>query len=100
MKFSLSKYNVIRVGQSEKRLQYDYHLVVNKLQEPMCEKDLEIDFVPNLLPEFHLRRTPKETTCLLPTIRTALKFMDKELFSKLFISNIRPYQNILLKCGN
>lgn len=42
-----------------------YHFARNKLQEYVCQRDLGIDIVPNLLPESQIRREVKETNYLL-----------------------------------
>lgn len=39
MKFGLRKYKVMRLGQSERRPQFDYYVVGNKLQLSVCNKD-------------------------------------------------------------
>lgn len=64
----------------------------------------EEDIVPNLSPESHIRRVVKETNYLVVVketnylvvnIRIAFKYIDWEIFSKFFMSCIRPK----LECG-
>lgn len=61
----------------------------------MCEKDSGVYIVPNLSPEFQIRRKV-ETNYVLASFRIPMKYMDKEIFNMLFTSYIRPK----LMCGS
>lgn len=78
----------MRMGQSKRRPQHDYYLAGNNLQDSVCEKDLDINIVPNLSPESPIRTAEKN--CLLANVRIAFKYMDKEVCSRLLISYTRP----------
>lgn len=53
-------------------------------------KVLGIDIVPLLSPKYHIKRTVKDTNCVLTSIKKVFKPIDKEIFSKLFKTSIRP----------
>lgn len=52
----------------------------------MYVKDIEV----NIIFTYHQSPTLKERYCFLENITIALKYMDKEKFSKLFTSYITP----------
>lgn len=47
---------------TERRPQYDYQLVGNKVQKSMCENGLGVSILPNLPLESHLGKIVKEST--------------------------------------
>lgn len=46
-------------GHKEMRPGYDYHVVENIVQASTTNRNLEVNTVPSLLPENHIRRTVK-----------------------------------------
>lgn len=71
-------------GQNEMRPRYDNNFVRVQLQESSCKMDLRVDVVPILPPENNFRGVLKEMNHILLNVKLAFKYMNKELFRKLY----------------
>lgn len=59
MEFNPTKCKV-KMGQSERKPKYVYHLARSKSQESACNWDLGVDIIPSISPEHPIRRIVKE----------------------------------------
>lgn len=78
----------MRMGHSERKPPCNYRIAGYKMQESVRDKDKKINTVLKLSLESHIIKV-KEKSCALTNIRIVIKFVYKELFSKLFPSYIR-----------
>lgn len=70
MKLNPSKGKVMEMRHSERGLRYEFNLVSNK-HESVCAMDLEVNTVPELLSEHHIKKIVEETNYLPSSINTA-----------------------------
>lgn len=54
------------------------------------EKNLEVDIMPNLSTEHHVIRVMRKTNYILVSVEITFKFMDNEIFRKIYTTYIRP----------
>lgn len=74
----------MKMGYSEIRPGYDYHLARSKLQESTCKTVSEVDIVGSLLTENNIRRAVKMVNYILLSVKIVYKYMDK-MFRRIFI---------------
>lgn len=60
------------MGKRLKRPEGEYHIAGNKLHESYHERDLDVDIMPDLSREHHVRRTVREANCISAKVKTAL----------------------------
>lgn len=89
MKIKQSKCIGMIMGCSERGPQCDYHMTRNILHGSDCAGDLEVNIVPTLSQEHHIRIFKKANHQLI-NIKIAIMYMDKDMPHKISTSYTRP----------